>query len=96
MVQGDLDEATHAFQEALVVSALNDSAEPVQVNDVVLHAPPFPDAESDGDAVILTPIPPEGRGLPAVENWAQLARPVRLLAAPAGRAVALFAKGELA
>lgn len=49
----------------------------------------------DGDAVILTPIPPEGRGLPAVKNWAQSARPVRLLTVPADRAVALFAKGDL-
>ncbi|HET6754520.1 MAG TPA: hypothetical protein VFH23_11290 [Jiangellaceae bacterium] len=49
ILQSNFDESLASVR----IQLLNDSAEPVHVNDVVLHAPPFPDAESDGDAVIL-------------------------------------------
>jgi hypothetical protein len=35
------------------VSIANDGDTPVHVHDLILHAPPFPDAASDNDGVIL-------------------------------------------
>lgn len=48
----------------------------------------------EGDAALLTAIPPEGRGLPAVEGWSRRVRPLRLVALPAEAAVAKFKSGE--
>lgn len=48
----------------------------------------------DGDVAQLTPIPPEGRGLPQVEGWSGQVRPLRLVALPAEQAVARFNSGE--
>jgi peptide/nickel transport system substrate-binding protein/oligopeptide transport system substrate-binding protein len=48
----------------------------------------------DRDTAMLTAIPPENRGLPAVENWNRQVRPVRLIALPAEAAVDRFNSGE--
>ncbi len=42
----------------------------------------------------LTPIPPEKRGLPMVDDWQQLTRPVALTAQPGAAAVAAFVAGK--
>ena len=42
----------------------------------------------------LTPIPPEKRGLPIVDDWQQLTRPVALTAQPGAAAVAAFVAGK--
>lgn len=46
--QSNLDQSLASIR----VQLSNDSAEPVDVDDVVLHAPPFPDVASDDDATI--------------------------------------------
>ncbi|MFO6446867.1 ABC transporter substrate-binding protein [Erythrobacter sp. NE805] len=43
----------------------------------------------------LTALPPEARGLPAREDWEELARPVAVRAAPVGEAVAAFSRGDV-
>lgn len=48
----------------------------------------------EGDTAVLTAIPPESRGLPAVENWSRQVRPLRLVALPAEEAVARFNRGD--
>lgn len=48
----------------------------------------------NGSQRVLTPLPPEMRGLPAVKNWSQLARPVVISSASAKQGVALFAAGK--
>jgi ABC-type transport system substrate-binding protein len=50
--------------------------------------------ERDGARAILTPIPPERRGLPAVRNWSKLAHPLVLATSSAAEGVALFAAGK--
>jgi peptide/nickel transport system substrate-binding protein/oligopeptide transport system substrate-binding protein len=47
----------------------------------------------DGNLALLSAIPPEGRGLPAVEGWSGMVRPLRLTALPAKAAVDLFNSG---
>jgi hypothetical protein len=49
----------------------------------------------EGMQALLTPLPPERRGLPAVEGWNRLARPVRLAANPAAVAIADFTAGRI-
>ncbi|MFA7387231.1 MAG: ABC transporter substrate-binding protein [Thiohalobacteraceae bacterium] len=44
----------------------------------------------DGNAALLTPVPPESRGLPSVRDWNERARTVRLQAMPAEKAIAAF------
>jgi hypothetical protein len=46
--QSNLDQSLASIR----VQLSNDSPEPVDVEDVVLHAPPFPDVASDDDATI--------------------------------------------
>ncbi|MBW8753072.1 MAG: ABC transporter substrate-binding protein [Sphingomonadales bacterium] len=48
----------------------------------------------DGNVALLNAIPPEARGLPAVEGWSAMVRPLRLTALPAKAAVDLFNSGE--
>lgn len=48
----------------------------------------------EGDVAILTPLPPEDRGLPAVADWQERTRTVRLVALPAGSAIERFDRGE--
>ncbi len=43
----------------------------------------------------LTALPPESRGLPAREDWEELARPVIVRALPAEGAVAAFSRGDV-
>lgn len=49
----------------------------------------------DGKVAILTPVPPERRGLPAVDGWDQMVRPLRLSVLPADGAVAAFNAGQV-
>lgn len=49
----------------------------------------------DKAVAVLSPIPPEKQGLPAVEGWSARARELRLQALPAQQAVALFAEGKV-
>jgi peptide/nickel transport system substrate-binding protein/oligopeptide transport system substrate-binding protein len=49
----------------------------------------------EGMTVVLTPLPPERRGLPAVDGWSGQARAVRLGAGPAAAALADFAAGRV-
>lgn len=46
-------------------------------------------------AARLSALPPETRGLPAVEDWEELTRPVIVRALPAGSAVEAFSEGEV-
>lgn len=48
----------------------------------------------DGSIAMMTPIAPEARGLPAVENWAQRIRSLKLFARPAQQAVDAFDQGD--
>lgn len=50
-------------------------------------------AKRNGDSVLLTPIPPEKRGLPAVAGWADSVHRLVLRGAGGGDAVAAFASG---
>ncbi|MEY4240038.1 MAG: hypothetical protein RL339_2639, partial [Pseudomonadota bacterium] len=45
------------------------------------------------DAALLRPIPPEDRGLPQIEDWAELSRKLRLVALKAPRAIERFNAG---
>ena len=47
------------------------------------------------DAALLRPIPPEDRGLPQIEDWAELSRKLRLVALKAPRAIERFNAGEV-
>lgn len=51
--------------------------------------------ESDGQPLLLTPLPPEARGFPAREQWQSRARQVAVSAMPANSAVDAFAAGEV-
>lgn len=44
---------------------------------------------------VLTPIPPEDRGLPQQEDWQERRRKLRLVALPADQAIARFNAGEV-
>ncbi|MFA7603587.1 MAG: ABC transporter substrate-binding protein [Novosphingobium sp.] len=48
----------------------------------------------EGDVALLTAIPPDARGLPAVEEWGEQVRPVRFIALPAAQAVERFNSGK--
>jgi peptide/nickel transport system substrate-binding protein/oligopeptide transport system substrate-binding protein len=48
----------------------------------------------DHAVALLTAIPPEKRGLSAIEGWSRQVRPVRLIALPAEQAVERFNGGE--
>lgn len=50
--------------------------------------------EREGDIAVLTPVPPEQRGLPAEPGWMQRARQLRVEAVPAAQAIDRFNKGE--
>lgn len=50
----------------------------------------------EGKSAQFTAIAPEKRGLPPVEGWAQLARPVRLVAMSGEAALQAYAAGEVA
>lgn len=52
-------------------------------------------AEVDDGVVELTALPPQERGLPEVEGWADIVRTVRLRALAAQRAVAAFDAGQV-
>lgn len=51
--------------------------------------------QREDQAALLTPIPPEDRGLPPIEGWNERARKLRLVALPASRAIARFNAGEV-
>lgn len=46
-------------------------------------------------SALLSALPPESRGLPAREDWEELARPVKVRALPAEAAVAAFSRGDV-
>jgi len=48
----------------------------------------------EGGTVVLTPLPPQDRGLPEMEGWADAIKTVRLRALAPERAVAAFDAGE--
>lgn len=48
-----------------------------------------------GTTARLSPLPPESRGLPALEDWEDVARPIAVQALSAQGAVAAFARGEV-
>jgi ABC-type transport system substrate-binding protein len=48
-----------------------------------------------GKQAVLTPIPPERRGLPAVKDWNELVRPVVISSTSARSAVAFFTAGRV-
>jgi ABC-type oligopeptide transport system substrate-binding subunit len=49
----------------------------------------------EGDIARLTAVPPEKRGLPAIEGWADNVRKLEVRAFPARKAIALFDEGEV-
>ncbi|AZI36485.1 putative ABC transporter substrate-binding protein [Caenibius tardaugens NBRC 16725] len=51
--------------------------------------------EREGDIARLIPVPPEKRGLPAIEHWGDDVRRLELRAFPARKAIALFDEGEV-
>ncbi len=51
-------------------------------------------AVADGDAIVLAALPPQQRGLPEMEGWADAVLDVRLRALTAAEAVAAFDAGE--
>ena len=51
--------------------------------------------QRDGPRATLVPIEPEKRGLPAVEDWQERVRPLRLTALPASRAIKAFNLGQV-
>lgn len=58
-------------------------------------AGPMVASRDDGEPVVrLSALPPEARGLPARENWEELARPLTVRALPAESAVQAFANGD--
>ncbi|MCB2075963.1 MAG: ABC transporter substrate-binding protein [Novosphingobium sp.] len=50
--------------------------------------------ERDGATAVLTPIPPDELGLPAVDDWSDRIRTIRFMAFPAEAAVERFNRGE--
>lgn len=48
----------------------------------------------EGDVAVLSPLPPERRGLPAAEGWSDTVQTVRLVALPAAEAVQRFQDGD--
>ncbi|NBC37666.1 ABC transporter substrate-binding protein [Novosphingobium sp. FSY-8] len=53
-------------------------------------------AKAEGEAMRLTAVAPERRGLPSVEGWSDLVRPLILRSLPAERALADYAAGRAA
>lgn len=51
--------------------------------------------DDEAKAARLTALPPESRGLPAREDWEEIARPVAVRSLGAQAAVAAFARGEV-
>ncbi|MEO0058071.1 MAG: hypothetical protein RIT17_1544 [Pseudomonadota bacterium] len=51
--------------------------------------------EDGGSAARLSALPPEARGLPAREDWEELARPLRVTAMAAPKAVDAFSRGDV-
>jgi peptide/nickel transport system substrate-binding protein/oligopeptide transport system substrate-binding protein len=49
--------------------------------------------QRQGKAILLTPVPPDSLGLPAVEGWKDQVRPLRFAALPAEAALARFNSG---
>ena len=49
----------------------------------------------EGDIARLVAVPPEKRGLPAIEGWADEVRKLEVRAFPARKAIALFDEGEV-
>ncbi len=49
----------------------------------------------EGASARLSALPPESRGLPAREDWEEVARPVAVRALPAQSAVAAFSRGDV-
>jgi len=49
----------------------------------------------EGDIARLTAVPPEKRGLPAIEGWMDTVRKLEVRAFPARKAIALFDEGEV-
>lgn len=59
-------------------------------------AGPMVMSREDGTmAARLSALPPEARGLPAREDWEELARPLRIEALPARKAVEAFSRGDV-
>jgi oligopeptide transport system substrate-binding protein len=59
-------------------------------------AGPMVMSRDDAAALVrLSALPPESRGLPARENWRELARPVELRTMPVRQAVKAFSNGEV-
>lgn len=52
------------------------------------------DLDRQGDVAILTPIRPEKLGLPALPDWDERVRPVRLFSLSGERAVQMFNRGD--
>ncbi len=48
-----------------------------------------------GPIALLTALPPEARGLPAREDWEDVARPIAVRALPAGEATEAFSRGDV-
>lgn len=51
--------------------------------------------ENGGDIIVLTTLPPDMRGLPAIANWEEATRKVSVRTLPARQAVEAFASGEV-
>lgn len=51
--------------------------------------------EDGGDIIVLTALPPDMRGLPALANWEETTRKIRVHALSAPQAVEAFASGEV-
>jgi len=51
--------------------------------------------EREGNVAVLTPIRPEALGLPAIRDWENRARPVRMVALSGETAVEQFNRGEI-
>lgn len=58
-------------------------------------AGPMVDADPEDRVAQLTALPPEDRGLPAIEDWGKHVRPVFVRAMPARPALAAFGQGSL-
>lgn len=51
--------------------------------------------DADSASARLSALPPESRGLPALEDWEDVARPIAMRALSAQQAVGAFARGEV-
>ncbi|WP_068092969.1 ABC transporter substrate-binding protein [Novosphingobium rosa] len=51
--------------------------------------------KQDGISAVLSPVPPEKRALPPLEDWARVAHPLRMSVMPAAQAIAAFNAGRL-